>query len=360
MKVEIKIPSMGESVTEAKVSNILKQSGSSVKEDEEILELETEKVNQVLFAPKSGVLTLQVSLDQTVTIGQVIGYVDTEGAVQTAAPPSPPPPPEKLPPSKESARQMVSDFASAVKTEPPAPVERPVAPQQSARKRMSGLRKVIAQRLVEAKNTTAMLTTFNEIDMSQILEIRQREKENFAKKYGVKLGFMSFFVKAVVAALKNYPIIHSFIEGEEIVTLPNYDIGIAVSTERGLLVPVVKNCEALSFGGIEQAIERFGKRAREGTISVDELKGGSFTITNGGVFGSLLSTPILNLPQSAILGMHSIVKRPVAVNDEVVIRPMMYVALSYDHRLIDGREAVLFLVALKSALEDPSRLLLEL
>lgn len=261
----------------------------------------------------------------------------------------------------------MDDFVSSLKeplaaapvpkaTQPPPPA----SAEGGTRKRMSGLRKVIAQKLVEAKNTTAMLTTFNEVDMSSVMEIRSREKDNFAKKYNVKLGFMSFFVKATVAALKAYPIVHSFIEKDEIVTLDHYDIGIAVSTDRGLLVPVVKDCDQLSFGGIEQAIERFGKRAREGTISVDELKGGSFTITNGGVFGSLLSTPILNLPQSAILGMHSIVKRPVVVDDQIVIRPMMYIALSYDHRLIDGRDAVLFLVALKNTLEEPSRLLLEL
>jgi 2-oxoglutarate dehydrogenase E2 component (dihydrolipoamide succinyltransferase) len=388
VKVEIKVPSMGESVTEAKVSNILKPSGSSVKEDEEVLELETEKVNQVLYAPKSGIITLQVSLEETVTIGQVVGYIETEAGARAgvraeAAPKESPLPaaPSEAPKtqqeqpvsSKENARMMMGDFVSSLKSQPsppktaqPAPAVQPAAAPAAAqtpgvtRKRMSGLRKVIAQRLVEAKNTPAMLTTFNEIDMSTIMEIRGREKDNFAKKYGVKLGFMSFFVKGIVAALKSFPIVNSFIDGEEIVTPGTYDIGIAVSTERGLLVPVVKNCDALSFGGVEQAIERFGKRAREGTISVDELKGGSFTITNGGVFGSLLSTPILNLPQSAILGMHSIVKRPVVVNDEIVIRPMMYVALSYDHRLIDGREAVLFLVTLKTALEDPSRLLLEL
>ena len=377
MKVEIKVPAMGESVSEAKVSNILKPTGSAVKEDEEIIELETEKVNQVLYAPKSGVITIQVQVDQTVKIGQVIGFIDTQAAAKEA--PSEPaqkpqheekiaqPRAEVLSSSKESAREMVSDYVSSLKKETPPPSKEekrePVPTQTKAgttRKRMSGLRKVIAQRLVEAKNTTAMLTTFNEIDMSTIIEIRNREKDNFAKKYGVKLGFMSFFVKASVAALKAFPIVNSFIEGEEIVTFQTYDIGIAVSTERGLMVPVVKNCENLSFGGVESAIEKYSKKAREGTISADELKGGSFTITNGGVFGSLLSTPILNLPQSAILGMHSIVKRPVVVQDEIVIRPMMYVALSYDHRLIDGREAVLFLVSLKTALEDPSRLLLEL
>ncbi|HEY2811332.1 MAG TPA: dihydrolipoyllysine-residue succinyltransferase [Rhabdochlamydiaceae bacterium] len=376
MKVEIKVPTMGESVLEATVSTILKPSGSFVKEDEEILELETDKVNQVLYAPKSGVLTLQVSKEQTVKIGDVIGYVDTQGQdsqaeqppAKAAAPPPPTPPPP--PKGKEgSARVMTNDFISSLKETPQA-TQTPQAPPgpkaqiptatQVTRKRMSGLRKVIAQKLVEAKNTTAMLTTFNEIDMSTVMEIRNREKENFQKKYGVKLGFMSFFVKATVAALKAFPQVNSFIDGDEIVTFETYDIGIAASTERGLMVPVVKGCDTLSFGELELAIERFGKSAREGTISVDDLRGGSFTITNGGVFGSLLSTPILNLPQSAILGMHSIVKRPVVVADQIVIRPMMYVALSYDHRIIDGREAVLFLVKLKTALEDPSRLLLEL
>lgn len=383
MKVEIKVPAMGESVSEAIVSNILKTSGSSVKEDDEILELETDKVNQVLYAPKSGVLTIQVEKEQTVKIGQVIGFVDTEAKAtalpiqastseksEKEKPPSPAEPPKTpalkaLAPS-ENARMMGSDFIASLKeekntstsTKAPSTVSAKTSP--TVRKRMTGLRKIIAQKLVEAKNTTAMLTTFNEIDMSSVMDIRNKEKDHFLKKYGVKLGFMSFFVKGVVAALKAFPQVNSFIDGDEIVTFETYDIGIAVSTDRGLLVPVVKDCDALSFGGIELAIENFSKSARDGTISVDALRGGSFTITNGGVFGSLLSTPILNLPQSAILGMHAIVKRPVVVNDEMVIRPMMYVALSYDHRIIDGREAVLFLVTLKQALEDPSRLLLEL
>ena len=374
---------MGESVSEAIVSNILKSSGSSVKEDDEILELETDKVNQVLYAPKSGVLTIQVEKGQTVKIGQVIGFIDTEAkaaAVSAQALPSdqrekekplppeesPKPPASRVPAPTENARMMVPDFISSLKeegnlpTSTNAPRTVSVKTSPTVRKRMTGLRKIIAQKLVEAKNTTAMLTTFNEIDMSSIMDIRNKEKDNFLKKYGVKLGFMSFFVKGVVAALKAFPQVNSFIDGDEIVTFQTYDIGIAVSTDRGLLVPVVKDCDVLSFGGIELAIEKFGKSARDGTISVDALRGGSFTIKNGGVFGSLLSTPILNLPQSAILGMHSIVKRPVVVNDEIAIRPMMYVALSYDHRIIDGREAVLFLVMLKQDLEDPSRLLLEL
>lgn len=225
---------------------------------------------------------------------------------------------------------------------------------------MSSLRKVIAARLVEAKNTTAMLTTFNEVDMSAVMQIRTSEKENFQKKHGAKLGFMSFFVKAVVAALKAIPEVNAQIDGDEILTFSTYDIGVAVSTERGLMVPVIRNCDKLNFGGVEKALEGYAKKAREGTIGIDDLRGGSFTITNGGVFGSLLSTPILNPPQSAILGMHAIVKRPVVVNDEIVIRPMMYIALSYDHRIVDGKEAVLFLVHLKQSLEEPSRLLLDL
>jgi 2-oxoglutarate dehydrogenase E2 component (dihydrolipoamide succinyltransferase) len=393
MNVEIKIPTMGESVSEAIVSNLLKPSGSHVKADEEIVELETDKVNQVLYAPQAGQLTWQVKAGDTVKIGQVIGQIDTaaqgkEAPAPTAAPTpakaaptpppaqaaptpppaqaAPPPPPVAAAPSGESARKLVPEFVAEMKQPAPsAPTAAPSTPLPLAiplatRKKMSNLRKVIAQKLVEAKNTTAMLTTFNEADMTAIMEIRAKEKDNFVKKYGVKLGFMSFFVKGVVAALKAIPQVNSYIEGDEIVQLNSYDIGLAVSTERGLLVPVVRGCDQLTFGGIESALEKYAKKAREGTIGVDDLRGGSFTITNGGVFGSLLSTPILNPPQSGILGMHAIVKRPVVVDDAVVIRPMMYLALSYDHRVIDGKEAVMFLVQLKQNLEDPTRLLLEL
>ena len=378
MKVEIKIPTLGESVAEATVSTILKPSGSMVKLDEEILELETDKVNQVLYAPQNGQLTLSVKVEETVKIGQVIGFVDTDvkAPVTTASEPAPqkPTPPAAVPPAvvkkpeAEGARVMMSDFATSVKEGPkvvpslPKQERRPAAPSEakSTRKKMSSLRKVIAERLVAAKNNTAMLTTFNEVDMSAVIEIRAREKDNFLKKHGVKLGFMSFFVKAVVAALKSIPEVNASIDGDEIVTYQTYDIGVAVSTERGLMVPVLKTCDELNFGGVEKAIETYSRKARDGTMAIDDLRGGSFTITNGGVFGSLLSTPILNPPQSAILGMHSIVKRPVVVNDQIVIRPMMYVALSYDHRIVDGKEAVLFLVHLKQSLEDPSRLLLDL
>lgn len=369
MKVEIKIPTLGESIAEAMISNIIKSTGSFVKLDEEILELETDKVNQVLYAPQNGQLTLNVKKDDTVKIGQVIGYVDTDVKGPVQATPSPaaaePPKPVQAPiatPSEENARVMMPEFIASLKEGPKtsAPTAVIKGDEKSTRKKMSTLRKVISTRLVEAKNTTAMLTTFNEVDMSAVMEIRSKEKEGFVKKHGVKLGFMSFFVKASVAALKEIPEVNASIDGDEIITYHTYDIGVAVSTAKGLMVPVVRNCDELNFGGVEKAIEVYSKKARDGTMSLDDLRGGSFTITNGGVFGSLLSTPILNPPQSAILGMHSIVKRAVVVGDQIVIRPMMYLALSYDHRIVDGKEAVLFLVHLKQSLEDPSRLLLEL
>lgn len=357
MKVDIKVPPLGESVSQATVSRIIQPTGSVVTRDQEVIELETDKVNQVLYAPQAGKIEFSVSVGQTVTVGQVIGTVDTSVQVAAAAPPKPAPAPV-VTTSGPSARVMPAE--SAARVEKPAPSLQPPPALKGERKRMSGLRRTIAQRLVEVKNTTAMLTSFNEADMTQIIEIRGREKENFQKKYNVKLGFMSFFVKATVAALKAFPAVHAFIEGEDIVQFPNFDIGVAVSTEKGLMVPVIRNCDSATFGDIEKQLETFAKKARDGTISIDDLKGGCFTITNGGVFGSLLSTPILNPPQSAILGMHAIVKRPIAVDEQVVIRPMMYLALSYDHRLIDGKEAVQFLVHIKQNLEDPSRLLLEL
>jgi 2-oxoglutarate dehydrogenase E2 component (dihydrolipoamide succinyltransferase) len=369
VKVEIKIPEMGESISEAVISRIIKPSGSAVFRDEEILELETDKVNQVLYAPQAGQLTLSAKVGDTVKIGQLIGSIDTD--VQVATVPAPVPAPVSSLAAKSaapiqaaashssstgpSARKMAPDFIAEMKS--------PAAMPQAApgpRKRMNSLRRTIAQRLVEVKNTTAMLTTFNEVDMTKIMEIRTKEQEDFQAKYGIKLGFMPFFVKAAVAALKSFPDVHAFIEGDDIVSFSNYDIGVAVSTEKGLMVPVVRSCDTGSFGDIERQIQDYGKKAREGGISVDEMRGGCFTITNGGIFGSLLSTPILNPPQSAILGMHSILKRPIAVNDQVVIRPMMYLALSYDHRIIDGKEAVQFLVNIKENLEDPARLLLDL
>lgn len=358
MKVEIKVPVMGESVSEATISRIIQPSGSLVARDQEILELETDKVNQVLYAPQAGKLELSVSSGQVVKIGEILGSVDTSVQPSAAAPskPSTPAPTAQV----SNTRMTPADTIASWKSQPSTPAPSKASADSKDRRRMSSLRKTIAQRLVEVKNTTAMLTSFNEADMSQIIAIRAKEKENFQTRYGVKLGFMSFFVKATVSALKTFPSVHAYIEGEDIVQFPNYDIGVAVSTEKGLMVPVIRQCDTATFGDIEKQIELYAKKAREAAVSVDDLRGGSFTITNGGVFGSLLSTPILNPPQSAILGMHSIVKRPIAVDDQVVIRPMMYLALSYDHRIIDGKEAVQFLVHIKQNLEDPSRLLLEL
>ncbi len=344
MKVDITVPTIGESISEATISNILKPSGSFVAQDEEILELETDKVNQVIYAKAAGQLTLTVSVGAKVKIGDVIGAIDTDVKVSSA--------PSAV--QTTSLRKGAAEFIAELKT--PAAVTQP-ALSSSKRRKMSSLRKTIAQKLVDVKNTTAMLTTFNEVDMTKIIEIRAKEKERFQTKYGVKLGFMSFFVKAVVFALKEYPDVGAFLEGDEIVSFENCNIGVAVSTDKGLMVPVIQKCESLSLGEIEKQLENFAKKARDGSIAFDDLRGGIFTITNGGVFGSLLSTPILNPPQSAILGMHAIVKRPIVVNDQIVIRPMMYLALSYDHRIIDGKEAVQFLVRIKEHLEDPTNIL---
>lgn len=375
MKVEIKVPSMGESISEATVGQILKPTGSHVKADEEILELETDKVNQVLYAPQAGVITVSVSVEETVTIGQVIGYIDSDGVAPPPSEQKEEKPkevkkePAKPAPSLEgkSVRKGAADFVEELKTATTVPVQQlePVAVEKpkertETRRRMTKIRKVIAKRLVEAQSTTAMLTTFNEIDMSQIMELRKSYKDAFEKKHGVKLGFMSLFVKGVVSALKAWPDLNSYIDGDEIVHREYYDIGIAVGTERGLLVPVVRDCETLSLAGIEGSIREYAVAARSGTLSVDALQGGGFTITNGGVYGSLLSTPILNAPQSGILGMHAIQERPVAVNGQIVIRPMMYVALSYDHRIVDGQGAVSFLVHLKNTLENLGALALDI
>lgn len=382
MKEEIKVPSMGESITEATVGTLIKPSGSPVQADDEILELETDKVNQVLYAKNPGVLTLRVKSGDVVKIGQVIGAIDTD-AKKTEEAPAPKPQPKQEPEAKQPAapstakgvrfdkEAFVADIQK--KPSPPSPPEKSVEEKQEkpkeeapsdvgereTRRKMSKIRKVIANRLVEAQHTAAMLTTFNEIDFTAILELREKYKEAFLKKQGIKLGFMSFFVKAVVSALKEFPDLNSYIDQDDIVHREYYDIGIAVGTERGLVVPVVRDCDQLSFAQIEKEIEEYARKAKEGRLAIDDLQGGGFTITNGGVYGSLLSTPILNPPQSGILGMHKIEKRAVVIDDQIVIRPMMYVALSYDHRIVDGKEAVTFLVHIKNALEDPSRLLLE-
>jgi 2-oxoglutarate dehydrogenase E2 component (dihydrolipoamide succinyltransferase) len=376
MKIEIKVPAMGESITEATIGTILKPSGSAVNTDDEILELETDKVNQVIYAPQTGTLTLLVSPDQAVKIGEVIGHIETQPEVAPAlAAPKPSAPKEhKAPPSpspesqgeERAARLTKEAFVSEVKgtslAEPKAdiPTTSPSpTSERETRRRLSKLRRVIAERLVQAQQTSAMLTTFNEVDMTQIMALREKYKESFIKKHEVRLGLMSFFIKAVVSALIAYPDFNSYLEGDEIVHREYYDIGVAVGTDKGLFVPVIRHCDRLSFAEIEKALESFARRAKEGVLSVDDLQGGGFTITNGGVYGSLLSTPILNPPQVGILGMHKIQKRPVVIEDQIVIRPIMYLALSYDHRIVDGKEAVSFLVHIKEILEDPARLLLD-
>lgn len=373
MKVEVKVPSMGESITEATIANIIKPSGSKVAMDDEILELETDKVNQVLYAPQSGVFILTANPGDKVKIGQVLGFVDTEAAVES--PKAEPPAkkmekletvleqktasvhPQEQTTSLPSARYHKEEFVRELKQqapEPPkvsAPPKSPPSPQNESRRKMSNIRKVIAARMVDVKNTTAMLTTFNEVDMSQVIALREKYKDAFMEKYGVKLGFMSFFVKACVSALQQFPDINSYIDGDEIVHREYFDVGVAVGTDRGVFVPVVRGCDKLSYAEIETNIEQFAKKARDGTISVDDLQGGSFTITNGGVYGSMLSTPIINPNQSAILGLHKITKRAVVIDDQITIRPIMYLALSYDHRIVDGKEAVSFLVHIKDSLE---------
>lgn len=397
MKQEIKVPAMGESISEATIGSVLKKTGTNVSMDDELLELETDKVNQVIYAPQSGVFTLNVKEDDIVKIGQVIGYIDSAAAApkeqkmqkpEEKAPPKPSAPEKPLKeetkkavveePAAKGARITAEDFLAEIFEEEKPVVQQKVRTpeerldrlppterkadvgQRETRRKMSKIRKVIAQRLVEAQQTTAMLTTFNEVDLTQVIALREKYKESFAKEHGVKLGFMSFFVKACVSALMAIPDINSYLDGDDIVHREYYDIGIAVGTERGLIVPVVRDCDKLDFAGIEKSIEGFAKKAREGTITADDLQGGGFTITNGGIYGSMLSTPILNPPQCAILGMHKIMKRPVVVDDQIVIRQMMYLALSYDHRIIDGKQAVTFLVHLKGCLEDPARLLLNL
>lgn len=393
MKVNVIVPAMGESITEATVAAILKPSGSQIKLDDEILELATDKVNQVLYAQQAGVINWNIAVDDEVKIGQVLGSIDSQVTPSSPSQSEAPPSQKEASPKKEAApkpsmppaeskaskaggariskEEYINQLTSKKEESPKKEVsqtEQPTSPtagkregKRETRRKMPKVRQIIARRLVEAQQNAAMLTTFNEIDLSHVMSLREKYKETFIKEHGVKLGFMSFFVKATVAALKELPDLNSYIDGDEIVHRDYYDIGIAVGTEkRGLVVPVVRNCDELSFAGIESAIEIYAKKAREGGLSVDDLQGGGFTITNGGVYGSLLSTPILNAPQSGILGMHKIIKRPVVVDDQIVIRPMMYVALSYDHRIVDGREAVTFLVAIKNYLEDTDRLLLDI
>lgn len=377
MKIEIKVPAMGESITQATIGQILVPNGEIVKADAEIVELETDKVNQVLFAPQEGRLSLRVKTGDLVKIGESIGFIETEAKEKKPIEKEAPPPPAEEP-KKQTAEKKAEPLPSQAETGEPLRMKKEaflqtLAPSQTApqagkprqdaretRRPLSKIRRIIGARMVEAQQTMAMLTTFAEADLSLVIALREQHQEIFSKKYGTKLGYMSFFAKAAVSALQAYPQVNSYLSGDEIVQRHYYDIGIAVGTDKGTFVPVVRNCDQISFAQIETAIDDFAKRAREGKITSDDLQGGSMTITNGGVYGSLLSTPILNPPQCAILGMHKIEKRAVVVDDQIVIRPMMYLALSYDHCLIDGKESVSFLVHIKNVLEDPARLLFDL
>jgi 2-oxoglutarate dehydrogenase E2 component (dihydrolipoamide succinyltransferase) len=410
MSVEIKVPALGESITEATIGEWLKKPGEAVKADEPIASLETDKVSVEVPAPVAGVMGAYAAQPgDTVQVGAVIGVIEEGGAAAAPAPapapaavaqpaaPAPAPMVEAEEPAGDltlspSVRRLVlehgldpsqirgtgkdgrltkEDVLAAIeqaRAKPAAPVAPAPAPVPAAaagarreeRVRMTRLRQTIATRLKEAQNTAAMLTTFNDVDMSAVMEARAKYKDLFEKKHGVRLGFMGFFVKAAVQALRDVPAVNASIEGDEIVYRDYVDVSVAVSAPNGLVVPVIRDAQDMSVATIEKTIGDFGKRAKDGTLKIEEMRGGTFTISNGGVFGSLLSTPIINPPQSAVLGLHRIEDRPVVRDGQVVVRPMMYLALSYDHRLIDGREAVTFLVALKNAIEDPTRLLIDL
>ncbi len=397
MAVEIKVPTLGESIVEATVGAWHKHEGDPVTAGEVLVELETDKVTVEVTATGSGVLSRILKPDgATVTIGELLGVIaekveepatplrdgarvtatpvarrlaETHGVDITAIPGSGPggrvTKDDVIRHGASSPTPLQTETVQAVTPGTPAPTPAtqsapvPDDGRREERIRMTRRRQTIAARLVEAQRTAAMLTTFNEIDMSAVIDLRKRRRESFRERHGVGLGFMSFFTKAVIGALKAFPLLNAEIRGDEIIVKHYYDIGIAVSTDEGLVVPVLRNADRLSFAEIERGIEELARRARESKLTIADLQGGTFTITNGGIFGSLMSTPILNAPQVGILGMHKIQERPVALNGQVVIRPMMYVALSYDHRIIDGREAVSFLVRVKELVEDPERLLLE-
>ena len=419
MAVEVKIPPMGESITGGLLAAWLVKSGDAVRKGQPLFSYETDKVTSEGTAEVDGRITIAVNAGTDVVVGQVVASIEAGAAGNAAAAaPAPAAKPAAAPAqaaaapkaapvaAKSGAAAEVSpavrriaeetgldpagvegtgkagrvtkgDMLAALSGQTPiravAPTAAPAASDapasapaaavipsrdgRTSRKRMSPLRRKIAERLVQAKSETAMLTTFNEVNMAPVMELRKRHGEEFLKKYGVKLGFMSFFVKAAVQAMKEVPAINAQLDGEDIIENHFFDIGVAVGTDKGLMVPVVRDCDQLNFAGIEKAIGDFGKRARDGKIQLPELQGGVFTISNGGIYGSMLSTPILNHPQAAIMGLHNIVERPVAENGQVVIRPIMYLALSYDHRLIDGKEAVTFLVKVRQYIEDPQRLL---
>lgn len=358
---DITVPSLGESISEATLLQWLKKEGDFVEEDEPIAELETDKVNLEVNAPITGILSdILVKKGATVEVGTIIGHMKEEApkphtkepAKKETSAPQQPASPKPTPSKPALTPSLPPEFPK--ESFPPSPSEK-----DSERVPLSRLRQRIAERLKEAQNTAAILTTFNEVDMSRIISLREQLKSTFEEKHHIKLGFMSFFVKACLVGLKEIPILNASIEGDDIVYRKYYNISVAVSTPQGLVVPVVRNANEKSFAQIERDIAHLSQKAREGNLALEDLLGGTFTISNGGIYGSLLSTPILNPPQSGILGMHKIQERPVAINGKVEVRPMMYLALSYDHRLIDGQEAVTFLVRVKECLENPERVLLE-
>ncbi|MGO9006161.1 MAG: 2-oxoglutarate dehydrogenase complex dihydrolipoyllysine-residue succinyltransferase [Beijerinckiaceae bacterium] len=409
MTTEIRVPTLGESVSEATIGRWFKKAGETVTVDEPVVELETDKVTLEVNAPASGILVEIAAKDgETVAPGALLGQINEAGAAVAAAAPTKKaamaaaplqaasaatvqaPAVVAMPPSPAAAKIAADSGVDVAQIEgsgkrgqvlkgdvlnftanppvapaPSAPVElrAPSLPSDASREervRMTRLRQTVARRLKDAQNTAAMLTTFNEVDMSEVMNLRARYKDVFEKRHGTKLGFMGFFVKACVAALHDIPAVNAEIDGSDIIYKNYYHLGIAVGTDKGLVVPVVRECDTLGIAEIEKKIADFGKRARDGQLKIDEMQGGTFTITNGGIYGSLMSTPILNAPQSGILGMHKIQERPIVVAGKIEIRPMMYLALSYDHRIVDGREAVTFLVRVKEALEDPARLVLGL
>ncbi|BCP55645.1 dihydrolipoyllysine-residue succinyltransferase component of 2-oxoglutarate dehydrogenase complex [Kaistia sp. 32K] len=408
MATEIRVPTLGESVTEATIGRWFKKVGETVAVDEPVVELETDKVTIEVPSPVAGVIEAVAAKDgDTVGVGALLGTIAASGAAAApakaeapkaaapaAAPAAPAPAPAKpvaadangpavaklaaesgvdvsaVAGSGKDGRVTKGDLLGAIAggataPAPAAPVQvrAPVSADDASREervRMTKLRQTIARRLKDAQNTAAMLTTFNEVDMGAVMALRSQYKDLFEKKHGVKLGFMSFFTKAVIQALKEIPAVNAEIDGTDLIYKNYYNIGIAVGTDKGLVVPVLRDADQLSLAGIEKTIAGLGKRARDGQLKIDEMQGGTFTITNGGIYGSLMSTPILNAPQSGILGMHKIQERPMVVGGKIEIRPMMYLALSYDHRIVDGKEAVTFLVRVKECLEDPQRLVLDL
>ncbi len=368
MNIEVKVPAVGESISSGILSVWHKKEGDSVRKDDVLFTLETDKVSQEVMAPEAGVVHQKAAEGDEVKIGQVVAEIVPLATAET--------------PEKPAAKKKAAKAATPEPAPQPAPVAPPPAPTPAApavpaatfssmapstpstgdsravRKKLSPLRRKIAAQLVMAQHTAAILTTFNECDMSAVMQLRKELQDEFVKKYGVKLGFMSFFIKAVVDALQAVPAINSRIDGDDLLLNNAFDIGVAVGTERGLIVPVLRDCEKMSFAEIENKLAHYAVKAREGKVSLDDLQGGVFSISNGGIYGSLLSTPILNPPQSGILGMHKIQERPVVVDGQIVARPMMYLALSYDHRVVDGKEAVTFLVRVKDCIENPARLLL--